>query len=175
MRVVPASFFRSSSELLAEVAFMGAPTVSHELLSNGRECLDAIDAMERYVSKKIVGVFSGEIGGSNGLMGLLVAAHKGVPCVDCDGLGRAFPCLNHALAFINGMPVTPCCLCDVRGETVMCTSAMASTPKELEDIFREECTKRGLIVGLCLPPMAGHELEKNTLANSLSRAWFLGE
>ncbi|CAF3567449.1 unnamed protein product [Rotaria sp. Silwood1] len=175
MRVVPPSFFSSASNLIADVGFMGAPTVSHELLSNGRECLEAVNAIEKYLSKKIDAVYTGEIGGSNGLMGLLVAARKQVPCVDCDGLGRAFPCLDHSLCFIHGLPPTPACLCDIRGETVMCTNDMVSTAKELEDIFRKECTERGLFTGVCLPPLTGEQLQKHTLLHSLSRAWFLGE
>jgi DUF917 family protein len=175
MRVVPPSFFSSSSDLVTDVGFMGAPTVTHELISNGRECLEAVNNVEKYLSKKIVAIYSGEIGGSNGLMGLLVAASKGVPSIDCDGLGRAFPCLDHTLAFIHGLPATPACICDIRGETVMCTDDMISTPKELEDTLREECTKRGLCVGLCLPPITGEQLQKHTLLHSLSRAWFLGK
>jgi DUF917 family protein len=175
MHVVPPSFFSSPSDLVADIGFMGAPTVIHELLSSGYECLEAVNTVEKYLSKKIVALYSGEIGGSNGLMGLIVAASKQVPCIDCDGIGRAFPCLDHTLAFIHDLPATPACLCDIRGETVMCTEGMISTPKQLEDTFREECTKRGLCIGVCLPPITGEQLQKYALPHSLSRAWFLGE
>jgi DUF917 family protein len=175
MRVVPPSFFSSSSDLVVDVGFMGAPTVAHELLANGGECLEAVSTIENYLSRKIVAVYSGEIGGSNGLMGLLVAASKELPCIDCDGIGRAFPCLDHTLAYIHGLPATPACVCDVRGETVMCTDDMIATPKELENTFREECTKRGLCIGICLAPLTGEQLQKHTIHHSLSRAWFLGK
>ena len=175
MRVVPPSYFRQSTDLVVDVGFMGAPTVSHELLSNGHECLHAVEAVEKYLSKRVVGIFSGEIGGSNGLMGLIVAANRNIPCIDCDSLGRAFPCLNHVLSFILGKSVTPSALTDVRDEAILCTKEMVSTTKELEDFLRIECMKRGLIAGLCLPPIPGNELEKLTLVNSLSRAWFLGQ
>jgi hypothetical protein len=175
MRVVPPSFFHSSSDLVVDVGFMGAPTVTHELLPSGHECLLAVNAVEKYLSKKITGVYTGEIGGCNGLMGLIVAATKQVPCIDADGIGRAFPRLDQTLPFIHGCSPTPACLCDVRGETVMCTDGTISTPQELEDTFREECTKRGLIVGVCLPPITGEELQKHAVPYSLSRAWFLGE
>ncbi len=175
MRVVPPSFFNSSLDLVVDVGAMGAPTVSHELLSSGHECLLAVNAIEKYLSKKITAIYTGEIGGANGLMGLLVAAAKQVPCVDADGLGRAFPRLDQMLPFIHGCCPTPSCLCDVRGEIVMCTDDTISTPQELEDTFREECTKRGLIVGVCLPPITGEESQKHAVHYSLSRAWFLGE
>ncbi|CAF3731587.1 unnamed protein product [Rotaria sordida] len=161
--------------LVAAVGFMGAPTVSHELLPNGYECLLAVNAVEKYLLKNISAIYTGEIGGSNGLMGLLVAASKQVPCIDADGVGRAFPRLDQTLALIQGCCPTPACLCDVRGETVMCTDATISTAQQLEDTFREECTKRGLFVGVCLPPITGEELQKYVFPYSLSRAWFLGE
>lgn len=175
MRVLPPSAVRSPSDLVVDIGFMGAPTVSHELLPNGRECLLAVNAIEDYLSKKVTAIYSGEIGGANGLIGLLVAASKQVPCLDCDGMGRAFPQLDHTLAFINGQPVRPASLCDVRGETVMCTDESISTPLALEDKFRVECTKRGLCVGICLPPMTGDVLQDNVLPHTLSKAWFLGQ
>lgn len=175
MRVVPPSCFSSSSDLVVDIGFMGAPTVSHELLSNGHECLEAVNAIEKLLSKNIVGIYSGEIGGSNGLIGLIVAASKQVPCIDCDQMGRAFPRLDQLLQFIHNLPATPASLCDIRDEIVLCTDDMISTPKELEDTFRDECTKRGLSVGVCLPPMTGEKLQRHSVPYSLSRAWFLGK
>lgn len=175
MRVVPPSYFSSSSDLIGTIAFMGAPTVSHELLPNGDECFKSVSIIESYLSKNIVGIISGEIGGSNGLMGLLVAARKDILCLDADGMGRAFPCLSQFLPFINGLPPTPSCLCDVRGETVIGTKDMISTSQELEDFFRKECTQRGLSVGVAFPPIIGKQLQDHVVSYSLSRAWFLGE
>lgn len=175
MRVAPPSYFASSSDLVIGIGFMGAPTVSHELLSNDHECLQAVNKIEEYLGKKINGIFSVEIGGSNGLMGLLVAASKQVPCIDCDEMGRAFPCLNQFLNFIHDQPLTPVCLCDIRGETVLITDETDLTSAKLEDICRKECTERGLVVGVCLPPLNNEQLQKYTIHHSLSRAWFLGE
>ncbi|CAF1166019.1 unnamed protein product [Adineta ricciae] len=175
MCVVPPSYYESSSDLVVSVGFMGVPTVSHELLSSGLECATAVDALEKHLSTKFAGIFSGEIGGANGLMGLIVAANKDLYCIDADGIGRAFPCLTHLLAFIEGCRPAPASLCDIHGDTIMCTEDLVSTPQELEDIFRIECIKRGLIAGVCLPPINGEQLRKYSLAHSVSRAWFLGQ
>ncbi|CAM4750368.1 unnamed protein product [Rotaria magnacalcarata] len=175
MRVVPPSYFAASSDLIVGAGFMGAPTVSHELLPNGHECLEAVNVLEKYLSTNIAGIFTAEIGGANGMIGLLVAAMKNIFCIDGDAMGRAFPYLNQCLSFIHGLPATPSCLCDVRGETIIGTDESISNSQELEEFFRKECTKRGLCVGVAFPPIHGTQLEKNILPYSLSRAWFLGE
>ena len=175
MRVIPPSALHPSDDLVAVVGFMGAPTVSHEQLPSGSECLFAIDAIEAHLSKKVTAVFSGEIGGANGLRNLLVGALKVIPCVDCDNMGRAFPRLDQKLPFILGQSVTPTCMCDVRGRTVLYTEELIKDSHELEDVLRKECIKMGLRGGLCMPPLTGAQVRDYTVHHSLSRAWFLGK
>ncbi|CAF4709260.1 unnamed protein product [Rotaria sp. Silwood1] len=175
MRVIPPSSLHPSLDMAAIVGFMGAPTVSYEQLPSGNECLLAISTIEAYLSRKVTSVFCGEIGGANGLRGLLVAASKQVPCVDCDNMGRAFPRLDQKLSFIRGQSVTPTCLCDVHGRTVLYTQETIRDAQELEETLRKECTKMGLRGGLCLPPLTGDQVQKYTVHHSLSLAWFLGE
>ncbi|CAF1316545.1 unnamed protein product, partial [Adineta ricciae] len=174
MRVIPPAALHPSSDLVAVIGFMGAPTVSHEQLPSGNECLLAIDTIEKYLSKKITAVFSAEMGGANGLRNLLVGTVKNIPCVDCDNMGRAFPRLDQKLPFILGQSVTPACMCDVRGRTVLYTEETIKDAHELEDVLRKECIKMGLRGGLCMPPLTGEQVQKYSIHNSLSRAWFLG-
>ncbi len=41
--------------------------------------------------RRLWGVFAGEIGGGNGLEALVLGARLGLPVVDIDLMGRAFP------------------------------------------------------------------------------------
>ncbi|CAF3959197.1 unnamed protein product [Rotaria sordida] len=107
--------------------------------------------------------------------GILVAASKQIPCVDCDNMGRAFPRLDQKLLFIRGQNVTPTCMCDVLGRTVLYTQETIRNAQELEETLRKECTKMGLRGGLCLPPLTGDQVQKYTVHHSLSLAWFLGK
>ena len=174
MRVISPTSLHPSSDLVAVVGFMGAPTVSQEQLPNGYECAQAIDAISTYLNRKITAVFCAEVGGANGLRGLLVGAVKHLPCVDCDGMGRAFPRLDQKLAFIRGQSATPTCLCDVRGRTVVYTNEMISNPQQLEENLRKECIKMGLRGALCFPPLTGEQVQHYSIHHSLSRAWLLG-
>ncbi|CAF4294392.1 unnamed protein product [Rotaria sp. Silwood2] len=175
IRVISPASLHPLLDLAAIVGFMGAPTVSYEQLPSGNECLLAISTVEEYLSRKVTSVFCGEMGGANGLRGLLVAASKQVPCVDCDNMGRAFPRLDQNLPFIRGQNVTPTCLCDVHGRAVLYTQETVQDAHELEETLRKECTKMGLRGGFCLPPLTGDQVQKYTVHHSLSLAWFLGK
>ena len=46
---------------------------------------------DEQLGERVVAVMAGEIGGMNSMEPLIVAAQVGLPAVDCDGMGRAFP------------------------------------------------------------------------------------
>ena len=82
-----------------------------------------------------------EIGGMNALSPLSVAARLGIPVLDCDGMGRAFPQLQQYGPFICGRPPFPAVLSDNHGRSVCCLSAESAV--DLENFFRDECMKAG--------------------------------
>ena len=76
---------------LAPCGWIGAPTVSAEKLPSGREAVLGLRRLEEICGRRVDAVLPIEIGGSNGLAPLILAAKLGLPVVDCDGMGRAFP------------------------------------------------------------------------------------
>ena len=54
------------------------------------------------LQKKLCALMSAEIGGMNGMISLMVAAETGLPVVDADGMGRAFPELQMFVPIIKG-------------------------------------------------------------------------
>src|ERR1044071_3766993 len=73
------------------VGGMGSPTVGIERIGRGNECLLAMQTLERHLGRTFTHVIPGEIGGSNSMRPMIVAAQVGLPVVDGDGMGRAFP------------------------------------------------------------------------------------
>ena len=65
----------------------------------------------------------------------------GLPVLDADGLGRAFPELQMYLPFILGSPPYPACLADNKGEVVAISHC--ASPKALEDVLRTEVVRMG--------------------------------
>jgi N-methylhydantoinase A/oxoprolinase/acetone carboxylase beta subunit len=75
-------------------AFLGAPTVGIEKVTTGNEIIEAIStitSLKSEADKKVTCVLSCEIGGMNSVAPLYAAAKMGLPMVDADGMGRAFP------------------------------------------------------------------------------------
>ncbi|PAA48519.1 hypothetical protein BOX15_Mlig028193g1 [Macrostomum lignano] len=186
--------------LVALPGFVGSPTVCNEKITSGLETATAIrlvhlaDELRRQKpeqqlhfvescdalgggevkwDEKIVGVASLEIGGLNSIEPLVVAAKLGLPVLDMDGMGRAFPELQMVLPMIGGCPAAPAAIGDEfeRGAVIVeCDSA-----KELETHFRSVCVQRGCSVGIAMPPLKLQQCREHLLPGSYTRAWRLGD
>jgi len=106
-------------ELVVPVAMMGAPTVMVEKIPNGREIVAAFKALAGYLGQPIAAVMSIEAGGLNSIMPISVAAEMGLPLVDCDGMGRAFPEIQMVTHTIFGISATPMAMADEKGNAAL--------------------------------------------------------
>src|SRR5882724_1591025 len=81
----------ADDDRVAVVSNMGAPLVGQERLTDSRTIARAVTMMEEYLGEKFSAVMSVEIGGGNAIQSHMAAAHLGLPVVDADAMGRAFP------------------------------------------------------------------------------------
>src|ERR1051325_5932721 len=82
----------ADDDRVAVVSNMGAPLVGQERLADSRNIARAaVEMQEDYSGVKFPAVMSLEIGGGNGIQPLMAAAHLGLPVVDADLMGRAYP------------------------------------------------------------------------------------
>lgn len=77
--------------LIVPLSSIGAPTVSAEMLGSGTESVLIRDLLEQRACRKVAAIMASEIGGANGVDPVRWAAELGVPLLDADGMGRAFP------------------------------------------------------------------------------------
>lgn len=77
--------------LVMPICGIGAPTISFEMLNNGGEAQLLRQEVERVFNKPVVAIMASEIGGSNGVEPVMWASRLGLPIVDADTMGRAFP------------------------------------------------------------------------------------
>jgi DUF917 family protein len=104
--------------LVIPAAMIGAPTVIVEKIPNGSEMRKALAALERLLDRKTVAIMSIEAGGLNSIVPLALAAELGLPLVDADSMGRAFPEVQMTSFTIHGVSATPMVLVDDKGNSV---------------------------------------------------------
>jgi hypothetical protein len=73
------------------IGYIGAPLAAREIVPSCREFESVIELAITDIGHPIKAVMPTEIGGSNALVPFYVASHLGLPVVDGDLLGRAFP------------------------------------------------------------------------------------
>ena len=104
---------------LIPTAMMGAPTVLVEKIPSGTEVLDAFRMVEHHLHSRAFATLSIEAGGVNSMIPMLVAASLGIPIIDADGMGRAFPEIQMVTPSLHGVSATPMAIGDEKGNRVL--------------------------------------------------------
>ena len=99
--------------LVVPLAFVGAPLIATEKLPSGREFQTIIAHLQK-LDKELV-LMPAEIGGANGLCAFAVAAKMGLPVLDADTVGRAFPELQMSSCNLQGIKASPAYFADSLG------------------------------------------------------------
>lgn len=122
--------------------------------------------------REIIALVSAEIGGLNCIEPLMVSAELGLPVLDCDGMGRAFPELQMYTPLIYGAKPHPSTLADEKGRKDVVLKA--NSAKALENHFRKVVVEMGCSAGVTISSLRiSDELDK-LVPYSLSRTWRLG-
>ena len=157
---------------IAVVSSMGAPLVSEERLTDPKVAARAVQMMEEYVGHGFDAVMSLEIGGSNALQPFMVAAFTGLPVLDADTMGRAYPEAQMSSFAIGDLRPYPLTLADPRGvETVV---SKVPTWKWMERISRKVCTEVGSTAATCKAPRTGREVKEWGILRTVSQAIGIG-
>ena len=157
--------------LVVPVCMMGAPTVMTEKLPQGDELMNAFRALEQLLGRKIDAVLCGEAGGVNSTTPFVVAAASGLPLVDGDGMGRAYPELQMVTFTLHGVSATPMVLCDDKGNSlVLNTVSNAWT----ERLARAATVEMGGSALLAFYAMNGATAKKAVVRGTLSLCADLG-
>ena len=151
---------------------VGAPTVSLELLPSLDEAAKTLEAFENHVGRTIDAVASFEIGGGNSLVPLVAAAMRGIPVIDGDGMGRAFPEAQMMTYAIGGVKPTPALARDYAGNTAIFDTASTEI---YEYHIRSFAAAAGGMVTVAEHPMTGAQLKQAIIPGTLSFTVELGE
>lgn len=153
------------------VAMMGAPTVMIEKLPSLAEVIAPVHALEPFIGGPITHVACAEIGGVNSTIPVAAAAALGLPLVDGDAMGRAFPELQMVLPTLSRVSASPMAFADEKGNTGVLTTI---DNLWAERIARVACVEMGCSVIIALFPQRGHQLGDTMVAGSLTQATTVG-
>lgn len=158
--------------LLVPIAMMGAPTVLGEKGIGGGEYQTLYNMVSQFFGKQIYAFMPIEAGGVNSMLPIAACARLGLPLVDCDGMGRAFPELQMVTFTIGGMSATPMALTDEKGNSVIFETI---TNKWTEELARAVTMSCGGSVSVSLYPMTGAQMKAYSVKNIVTRSQKLGE
>ena len=153
------------------VGGIGAPTVGIEKIRD-KQSYYALKAIEDFTGKKATAIISNEIGGSNSLEPIIPASLAGLPVVDADGMGRAFPEVQMKTYFVYGVPSYPMAVCDEKGNTALITEALDA--KWVERMARSVTIQMGGVACYALAPMTAQQVRTTAVLDSLSLVKRLG-
>ena len=165
-------FDLDDDDWVAIVSNMGAPLVGQERLADSRNIAHAVAMQQEYHGWKFRAVMSLEIGGNNSIQPLMAAAHLGLPVVDADTMGRAYPEAQMTSVAVGGLRPYPCALYDPRGIEAMVTSVPSW--KWMERASRKICTEMGSIASTCKAPRTGAEVKAWGIHFTTSKAIGIG-
>ena len=159
--------------VVVSVGSMGAPTVSIERIARGDESLVALRTLEAHVGRAAEYLIAGEIGGVNATRPMVVAAMTGLPVIDADGMGRAFPELQMDTFSIYGVPIAPAALADPRHNTVLFPTV--DSAHTLERYARAVTIQMGGSAGYAFPIMSGADAKRTAVPGTISLARAIGD
>jgi uncharacterized protein len=153
-------------------AQMGAPTVIVEKIPRGTEPEMALHALETRLGRTADATMPIECGGINSMIPLLVAARTGLPVVDADGMGRAFPELQMETFSVYGVPGSPMAIAGESAETVVIDTGTDN--RRMEWLARGITIRLGGVAHIAEYSMTGEQVRRTAVPRTLSLGLALG-
>jgi DUF917 family protein len=157
--------------LVVPIAMMGAPTILSEKAIGGSEYQTLFDIVSKFCGKAIDAFMPIEAGGVNSMLPIAASARLGLPMVDVDGMGRAFPELQMVTFTIGGISATPMALTDEKGNSAIFNTI---TNKWTEELARAVTMSCGGSVSVSLYSMEGRMMKKYGVKGIVTRCQKLG-
>jgi DUF917 family protein len=157
--------------LVMPCGLIGAPAIATERIWSGDEGRTLCETMAELHGRPVTALMPYAIGGANGLLPVAWAARLGLPLVDADGMGRAFPHLHQQAMRLAGVDASPVVLTEARGNTIV-----LRTPRdgEADRLARGAAASLGGVCAGALFCMSGVQARSSAIGGSYTRALELG-
>jgi DUF917 family protein len=157
--------------LVAFPFIVGSPVPGVEKFPFGSELVRAFRMLEDQLGRSITAVMSAEIGGANSMIPMSLGTRVGLPVVDGDLIGRAFPEIQLTTLTLHGLHASPFALADEHGNGVVLN---------VIDNFWAERIARAISIefgAICVGiayPISGEQAKTATLHGTVSYAGSIG-
>jgi len=158
-------------DLVVPVSSIGAPTVGVEKIPSERELTAPLELLEKVLGKKAKAVMPIEIGGSNSLIPVAAAAKKGIPLLDADAMGRAFPESQMVTYHLDGLLPGTVTMGDEKGNAVVYYPINGNWSERLA---RAMTIQMGGTAKMCDYALEGKYVKQSAIPNTLSLAEEVG-
>ncbi len=154
------------------VGQMGAPLAMQERMCDGPVIARTVTMMEAHLGRRFDALMLWEIGGNNGFQSILAAQLLGLPVVDADAMGRAFPQADMTSFAIADLSAAPWTMVDIRQNSLIFTEAVDWA--WMERMTRRMCVVLGSTAATCKAPRTGAEVKRASCLHTLSWALRIG-
>jgi len=151
--------------LVIPTAMMGAPTVLVEKIPSGEEAVGSLRRLEAHLGRNAFATMPIECGGINSTIPLVVGALTGLPVIDADGMGRAFPELQMETFSVLGVPGSPMVVTNEYGDSAI---IQARDDKFMEWLSRGVTIRMGGAAYIAEYAMSGADVKRTAVPNTIS-------
>lgn len=151
---------------------IGSPVPFLERITMSRELVTAYQAMSRYFGKPIGAVMSIEIGGLNSVLPFAVGRELGLPVIDGDCMGRAYPEIQLVTLTLYGHSAAPLVVADEHGNVAIIDTVSNTWAERLA---RPVAVEMGAIAGGFGYPITVKDLKEAAILGTVSFAERIGK
>jgi uncharacterized protein len=158
-------------EMVACPAVSGAPMPFIEKLTLGPELDTAYEALTRRIGRPLHALMPIEAGGVNMMIPFLMGARLGLPIVDADCMGRAFPEAPLVTLTLYDINMCPIAIADEHGNSVV---VEAIDNHWADPLCRAAYVEFGATAACCEAAITGAQLRQAAVQGSISQACEIG-
>ncbi len=144
---------------------IGSPVPLIEKFPLGKEMVQAYETLNRFLHGRVQAVMPIEIGGINSMVPFFIAARLGIPVVDGDCMGRAYPEVQLVTLTMYGIGASPFAIADERGNSVVLHTVDNFWA---ERFARSVAVDMGAICAGAAYPVTGKQVKEAAVLGSIS-------
>jgi DUF917 family protein len=150
---------------------IGAPVPFLERITLVDELEHSYNVMCKYFGRKPGALMSIEIGGMNSVIPFALGARLGLPVIDADGMGRAYPEIQMVTFTLHGHLAAPLTVADEHGNVIL-VDTISNTWAEW--LARPAAAVMGAIAGGCGFPLTVADIRSGGVLGTVSFAERIG-